>query len=202
MKVTAYILLWTSWIFFGCQTKRIGSDKIGPSAIQVNALKILKKEVELHPGEGLVYYKDQPFTGTTILNYANGKVAEHIEYRNGRQEGYYRKWFDTGLLSYEATYRQGYLNGEATSWWKNGNIRSHSQYEEGMMDGVQTQWYKSGAKFKERNITMNREVGLQRSWRENGKLYNNYEARNGRIFGLKRANLCYSVNDEEIQFKK
>ncbi len=28
----------------------------------------------------------------------------------------------------------------------------------------------------------------------------NYEAKNGRIFGLKRADLCYALNDEKITF--
>ncbi len=42
---------------------------------------------------------------------------------------------------------------------------------------------------------------MQRSWRENGQLYNNYEARDGRTFGLKRANLCFSLDDEEVILK-
>ena len=42
------------------------------------------------------------------------------------------------------------------------------------------------------------EEGLQRAWRQNGKLYVNYEAKHGRIFGLKRASLCYELNDENI----
>lgn len=46
-----------------------------------------------------------------------------------------------------------------------------------------------------------REEGMQKAWRENGKIYNNYEAKNGRIFGLKRANLCYELENEEVQFK-
>ncbi len=34
---------------------------------------------------------------------------------------------------------------------------------------------------------------------ENGKLYANYEAIDGRVYGLKRANLCFDLNDETIQ---
>ncbi len=63
------------------------------------------------------------------------------------------------------------------------------------------QWYKGGAKFKELNLVNGREEGLQKAWRENGKIYNNYEAKNGRIFGLKRSNLCYKLEDEEVQTK-
>ncbi|MEM7512572.1 MAG: toxin-antitoxin system YwqK family antitoxin, partial [Bacteroidota bacterium] len=45
-----------------------------------------------------------------------------------------------------------------------------------------------------------KEEGLQQAWRENGKIYNNYEAKNGRIFGLKRANLSYELDNEIIQY--
>ena len=34
---------------------------------------------------------------------------------------------------------------------------------------------------------------------QNGKIYNNYEAKNGRIFGLKRASLCFQLEDEIVQ---
>lgn len=40
--------------------------------------------------------------------------------------------------------------------------------------------------------------GLQRAWRENGELYANYEARDGRIYGLKRANPCFDLEEERI----
>lgn len=49
---------------------------------------------------------------------------------------------------------------------------------------------------------MGREEGLQQAFRRNGYLYANYEARNGRIFGLKKAALCYGLEDENIQYEK
>ena len=43
------------------------------------------------------------------------------------------------------------------------------------------------------------ESGLQRGYRKNGSLYANYEARNGRIYGLKKSKLCYSLENEKVQ---
>jgi antitoxin component YwqK of YwqJK toxin-antitoxin module len=48
-------------------------------------------------------------------------------------------------------------------------------------------------------IVNGQEEGMQKAWRENGKIYNNYEAKNGRIFGLKRASLCFQLEDEIVQ---
>jgi hypothetical protein len=41
---------------------------------------------------------------------------------------------------------------------------------------------------------------LQQAWLENGTLYVNYEAKNGRIFGMNRANLCYKLKNEKVQY--
>ena len=37
---------------------------------------------------------------------------------------------------------------------------------------------------------------------ENGKIYVNYEAKNGRIFGMNRTNLCYKLKNEKVQYAK
>ena len=42
---------------------------------------------------------------------------------------------------------------------------------------------------------------MQQAWLENGKIYVNYEAKNGRKFGMNRANLCYELKEEEIQYE-
>ncbi|MFK7981436.1 MAG: toxin-antitoxin system YwqK family antitoxin, partial [Saprospiraceae bacterium] len=70
----------------------------------------------------------------------------------------------------------------------------------GIGNGEQKEYYKSGAKFKLKHLINGKEEGIQQSWRENGKIYNNYEAKNGRIFGLKRASLCYELEEEIVQY--
>ncbi|MFK7906463.1 MAG: toxin-antitoxin system YwqK family antitoxin [Chitinophagales bacterium] len=167
-------------------------------------LFVSKNELDLRPNEGLVYHVNKPFTGTSFSFYHDEKTdtAEVIQYFNGKKHGYQKKWFEGNMLSFEAQYSHGKLNGKVKTWWKNSLIRSESNYEKGISQGLQLQWYKSGMKFKERNLVAGKEEGLQRAWRENGKIYNNYEAKNGRIFGLKRSSLCYELEDEIIQYKE
>lgn len=161
---------------------------------------VLKDSVQLIPAKGLVFYHGKPFTGTSVL-FFNAIKIESIDYVNGKKNGWYRKWYPDGMLSFESEYKTGKQDGTSKTWWKNGQLRSESHFENSVATGVQLQWYKSGAKFKRINLANGREEGLQQSWRENGKLYNNYEAKNGRIFGLKRANLCYELEDEEVKYK-
>lgn len=163
-------------------------------------ISVHKSELEMHPNLGLMLFKNQPFSGTSLRFYNEDVNAESIQYINGKRHGLYQKWFPDGTLSFEANYLDGLQHGKTRTWWKNGNLRSEAYYENGVANGIQKQWYKSGAKFKEMSIINGKEEGLQKAWRENGKIYNNYEAKNGRIFGLKRANLCYQLEDENVQY--
>lgn len=190
-----------------CKENKAGADENSASAISMNGQTdfnsafILKDSLELAANEGLVYYKGQIFTGIAKSFYPSGSVAEMIEYSRGKKNNLYKKYFEDGTQSYEAQYREGKKSGISKSWWSNGNLRSESNFKEGKPDGLQKQWYKSGAKFKILNLVKGLEEGRQQSWRENGKVYSNYQAINGRIFGLKRANLCYKLDAEEVQFQ-
>ena len=104
-------------------------------------------------------------------------------------------------MSFEANYSNGKLDGTSKTFWKDGTPRSTSFFIEGITHSTQLQWYKSGQLFKEMNYNMGVEEGMQKAWRENGAIYNNYEAKNGRIFGLKRANLCYELEDEIVVYE-
>lgn len=189
---------WIALVFFfitACNQAVDTNDAISKIAVE-------KQLLQLIPAKGLVFYKNEPFTGTSLEHYKNGQMAVSIDYLNGKKEGFYKKWFGDGQLSFESQYVVGRKDGESKSWWKNGHLRSVANFENGVAQGQQKQWYKSGAKFKVIQLVDGKEKGLQQSWRENGKIYNNYEAKNGRIFGLKRANLCYALDDEVIQLKE
>lgn len=159
-----------------------------------------KTALWLKANQGLVFYKDEPFTGVSVEGYPNRQTAESITYQAGKRHGLREKWFNDGTLSYSSNYQNGKLEGEAKSWWRNGNLRSLYIYQNGIANGLQQEWYISGAKFKFRHLADGKEAGMQQSWRENGKIYNNYEAKNGRIFGLKRANLCFQLEDEAVVY--
>ncbi|MCL5244551.1 toxin-antitoxin system YwqK family antitoxin [Cellulophaga sp. 20_2_10] len=162
---------------------------------------VSKKKLEVKNNLGLVYYNNELFTGLAVTFYKHGGTSESISYQNGKKHGDYQKWFSSGDLSYEAYYKNGKKEGVAKSWWANGNLRSKSIFTKGIVNGLQKQWYNTGAKFKEMNIVNGKENGIQKSWRKNGKVYNNYEAKDGRIFGLKRANLCFQLENEVVQVK-
>ena len=77
---------------------------------------------------------------------------------------------------------------------------SHLNFRLGKAHGVQKKWYTTGEIFKVLHFNMGIEEGIQQAFRKNGDLFANYEAREGRIFGLKRAALCFGLEDEEVKY--
>lgn len=169
-----------------------------PGIVDNDHIEVMADSVQLVPERGMTYYQGKPFTGTVISLYDTDCKSYSIRYLNGKKHGSSQKWFDNGLKSYEANYVNGKEDGIVRTWWRNGNLRTECSFQDGVAHGIQKHWYFSGRLFKIMNLVQGKEQGMQQAWRENGKIYNNYEARNGRIYGLKRSKLCYELDDEKI----
>jgi antitoxin component YwqK of YwqJK toxin-antitoxin module len=195
------VFLGMIFLLVSCQQKSQGKEIVTEVMSQNTSVVVSKNSLTLKPNLGLFYYKDEPFTGISELKYANGIVAETIQYVKGKRNGLRKKWFQNGLLSFESNYVLGKQHGTSKTWWVNGNLRSTSNHINGTVHGIQEQWYITGEKFKQLNIVNGKEEGLQQAWLKNGKLFNNYEAKNGRFFGLKRSGLCYELQNEIVQTK-
>ena len=173
-----------------------------PESANIPNFVVLKTDLKLDPQKGKWYYRDQPFSGFAIKKYENGGLEQKVGYYEGKKQGVAVSWYPDGRLAAQKYYRRNQLTGTATTWWQNGNRSSESNYLNRKRHGSQKKWHANGQLARWANYVHGQEQGLQKAWLKNGVLYVNYEAKNGRIFGLKRTNLCYELNDEVIQFKK
>ncbi|MEM8891065.1 MAG: hypothetical protein AAGD28_24015 [Bacteroidota bacterium] len=162
--------------------------------------EIEKGELVLHPEEGKWYEGKEPYSGYSLSFFPDGSVESKLGYWEGKKEGLAQKWYFNGQKRYEAYYQANRLEGTARAWTSEGVLVKEAQYINGYTHGLQRYWYDGGEKFKELNYDMGQEEGLQKAWRKNGALFINYEAKNGRFFGMKRANACYELKEEIIQF--
>ncbi|MRI00200.1 hypothetical protein GH721_06575 [Kriegella sp. EG-1] len=166
--------------------------------ITINVSEVDKKELKLNPIEAIWYYKGQPYNGYSLKYHSNGTVEERLGFYKGKREGIAKRWSKNGVLRVESFYKNNRLNGTYRSWWENGTLGSQATYVNGKMNGVEKKWYPNGVLAKERQLVDGNEEGLQKAWLQNGTLYVNYEAKNGRIFGMKRANSCYQLENEVV----
>ncbi|WP_372937148.1 toxin-antitoxin system YwqK family antitoxin [Seonamhaeicola sp.] len=167
-------------------------------SILIDSLTVLKTDLVLNPIEGKWYYKGNPFNGYSVKYYANGALAEKLGFIKGKREGVGRRWSKTGVLREEFYYKYNRLDGTYKMWWDNGVLEAEINYVNGLKQGEEKEWYPNGKLAKLRQLVDDKEHGLQKAWLQNGKLYVNYEAKNGRIFGMKRANSCYKLEDEVV----
>ncbi len=173
--------------------KRVEGD-----AKEIYNVEVFKQDLVLNQIEGKWYYKNRPYNGYSLKFHPNDTLAERLGFLNGKREGVAKRWSINGVLRVESTYRQNKLVGVYKSWWENGVLAEESHYVNGLKQGEEKQWYATGQLSKDRQLVKGNEEGLQKAWLPNGKLYVNYEAKNGRIFGMLRANSCYKLEDEVV----
>ncbi|MEM6321600.1 MAG: membrane-binding protein, partial [Bacteroidota bacterium] len=174
------------------------------TSVEIPDITVNKSLVDYKNQISLWTLNDQPYSGYMVSYYPDGRLKEKTGILNGRKQNQSTQWFPDGHLKQVANYHRGKLHGEKKRWTSNANhaLVAEFNYINGKAHGEQTQWYVTGELYKKLNLNMGKEEGLQRAFRKNGALYANYEARNGRIFGLKKAALCYGLEDENVKYEK
>ncbi|RAJ11481.1 toxin-antitoxin system YwqK family antitoxin [Arenibacter echinorum] len=191
------LLFLTAFSLLNCKQAPGVKSEIGKSIV-IDSAEVSKQDLALNQIEGKWYYKNQPYNGYSLKFHANDTLAERLGFLNGKREGLARRWSENGVLRVESTYSQNKLVGVYKSWWENGVLAEESNYVNGLKQGEEKQWYATGQLSKVRQLIEGKEEGLQKAWLPNGTLYVNYEAKNGRIFGMLRANSCYKLEDEVV----
>lgn len=142
-------------------------------------------------------------SGHIIEKFANGQTAKHFGVFEGKREGVLTTYYADGQIKFIENYKNNKLNGAVKRWSKEAGhqLLAELSYEAGKLHGVQKKWFSTGELHKLMHMKRGKEDGLQQAFRKNGALYANYEARNGRVFGLKRSNLCYELDNQQVVYK-
>ncbi len=148
--------------------------------------------------------KGKPFSGYAITYFQDSHVIQKIGILDGKKQNEYIEWYSDGHLKLSMNYHKGKLHGEKKIWSSDADhiLIAHLNYHLGKAHGEQKKWYPTGELFKKLNLYLGKEDGIQQAFRKNGDLFANYEARDGRIYGLKRSALCFGLEDENIQYEK
>ncbi len=188
----------------GCSEKRISTvqslEISDGTALSVNGPTIDKAELRYDRNKSLWILDSQLFTGFAVSYYSDGSIKERFGLLDGRKESQATYWYSNGQVKFSMSYRNGKLHGEKKTWSSDSahTLLAHYNYNAGKLDGEQKKWYPTGELFMKMYFKEGKEHGLQHAYRKNGAMYANYEAREGRSFGLKRADLCYELSEENM----
>ncbi|MEO9477449.1 MAG: membrane-binding protein [Cyclobacteriaceae bacterium] len=141
-------------------------------------------------------------SGYIISSFESGAIEKKIGLVEGRKEGLQLTYYPNGQLKFSESYSDNKLNGTVKRWGieEGYQMLAELNYKDGKLHGVQRKWYATGELHKLMQVYNGVENGMQKAFRKNGALYANYEAKNGRTFGLKRSNLCYELDNEQVVY--
>ncbi|MDH7445564.1 toxin-antitoxin system YwqK family antitoxin [Aquimarina sp. 2201CG14-23] len=160
-------------------------------------LRIENTDPELMLQNGVLYYKETPFSGFVVSYFVNKKIQSEIEYVKGRKHGYEKQWYQNDSLSLTRLYTKGFKTGIHKAWWENGNKKFEYHFDnKGQYHGNVKEWYTTGQVYRDFNYKNGKESGSQRLWKKNGNIKANYEVINGERFGLIGLKKCYRIQDK------
>lgn len=184
-KVIGYIIL--ALIMSGCNSveQRDIPEKL-----------ILSTDKNLNRKNGIVYLNETLLTGKIYSLYPNTKdTAEITAYKEGKENGIWKKFYENGLLKEKREFTNGMKTGEYLAWWENGKQQVHYFFKQDEYDGTCRDWNQAGLLVKQMNYKMGHEEGSQQWWYDNGKIKANYVITDGRRYGLLGTKNCINVSD-------
>jgi len=169
--------------------------------VEIKNTTVNRNLLSYHRETSVWKYNDQPYSGYAITKYEKGSLKQKFGVFNGKKQNEDIVWFPNGKIKSITNYHKGKLHGEKNVWTENPtyNLVAQFNYYLGKGQGKQMKWYSTGEVYQIIHLNRGREEGLQQAFRKNGVLYANYEAKNGRIFGLKKASLCFALEDQQIK---
>jgi len=189
----------------GCSSKTtsIRSSGSTDTFLPIPKNSVNKSELIYDRQHSIWTLNNQTYSGYAVSYHQDGTLKEKFGVLNGRKQNLAIRWYPDGQYKSFTYYHKGKTHGDKKAWAPDSShtLLSHLKYVAGKLHGEQKKWYPSGELFKKLNMNMGKEEGLQQGFRKNGVLFANYEAKNGRVFGLKKAKLCFGLEDENIQLR-
>ena len=119
---------------------------------------------DLDEDRGGIFYKSgKLFTGVGVKYYYNGQKSQEENYKDGKKEGRWTEYYESGLKKEEGNRIAEYDYSDSTNFPLGRLLYLHS-------NGLHTKWYENGQKEEEGNYVMGKETGLWMSWYESGEL--------------------------------
>ena len=99
-----------------------------------------REDLVFRESEGMYYkkFKEEPILNGTIVGRVQGKI------KNGKFEGEWIVYYESGELRNKRNYKDGKVEGEALMYWDNGQLKFKRNYKDGELDGEQLGYYENG----------------------------------------------------------
>ncbi len=147
--------------------------------------KVPLANLDLQPdGNYYLVNTPDPFTGTAVEDYPNGRKKHYAEFKDGKLHGEVTKWHEkTREKESVVRYENGKRVGVETHWYPSGVKKLEVPYQNGEANGTCKEWYENEKLKSEGQFVKGKETGLHRWYFLNGKLDQTIEYENGKANG-------------------
>ncbi|MDB4170527.1 toxin-antitoxin system YwqK family antitoxin [Polaribacter sp.] len=128
-----------------------------------------KEKSYIEERKGIIYYKDEPFTGEMFENYKNGQLQLKENYKDGVRNGVFESYYENGQLAEKENYKFGDRDGSYEGYFESGQLKSKENYKDGVRNGEFESYYENG------QLNGKLSEGEYKSYYENGQLKENYK---------------------------
>lgn len=116
-----------------------------PDEKSVVDTKVVEPAVDINSTQfTIISNQDSTQNGESIIKYPSGKVKMQGMMKDGKREGLWKSFYETGLPWSETTFEAGIKNGKTTTWYENGNKRYKGFYKNDRESGKWTYWNEAG----------------------------------------------------------
>lgn len=112
---------------------------------------IFSKDVEVdnivfNNTNGLFYENGytEPFSGTAIKKDKKNNILILWEYKNGKNHGIGKNFYENGNLKFYGEFQNGVPHGVIKDFDINGNVILEENFKHGILDGEKREFYKNG----------------------------------------------------------
>lgn len=124
--------------------------------------------------------------------YKDGKVLyEGIVDEEGRKQGSWKWFFETGELKARGSYKDNFKIGKWEYYYRDGRLEQSGSYMRGLPDGLWTWLYENGQTWREEEYAMGEEDGPSVEYSDSGTVI----AQGNYIEGLKEGKWIFEMND-------
>jgi len=89
---------------------------------------------------------EQVKNGPMIIYRPNGFIMMEGNYKDGKQDGEWTMYYESGGKKSIDHYQDGVQTGDHVSWYENGQIDAKGQYKDSQQKGVWKRWGPDGIK--------------------------------------------------------
>jgi antitoxin component YwqK of YwqJK toxin-antitoxin module len=167
-----------------------------PETIPNTAQWVPSSDTALQRVADIMYHNGKLFTGMVYALYLGTADTAFINgFWQGREHGYWKKYYPGHRQKERRQYNNGQKTGELLAWWPDGKLQLAYTFNGGEYEGDCREWDTSGTLIKAMHYRAGHEEGAQKMFYNNGKIRSNYVVINGRRYGLLGTKNCINVTD-------